>query len=149
MPKRKKPPSRMKWIRLWTEEWLDGSVRIELEPDERGVFIDLLVLAGRSRNPGVIQAANAVPYPHERIAARLNIPLELLERTLKKCVVQKRITEDKNGIHIINWEKYQTIFEGKKKKSEREKQIEKLKELKRMQELRGMQEGKYGIEEDT
>lgn len=95
------------WIKLWTEEWLDGSIRMDLTADERSVWADLLAMAGRSRQPGVIQANEDSTYSHIYLAGRFQIPLELLERTLEKCKQQNRISENSSGIEIINWKKYQ------------------------------------------
>ncbi len=105
--------ARPPWIKLWTEEWLDGSIRMELSPSERSIWADLLALSGRSRVPGLIQANNGVPYTHNYLAGRFNVSEELLETTLKKCSIQKRIIEDENGIKIINWKKYQSMLKGK------------------------------------
>lgn len=112
---------RPSWIKLWTEEWLDGSVRAELEPDERGIFIDLLALAGRSRQPGVIQRNPNTPFSHSAIAARLQAPVELLERALTKCIAQDRLNENSDGIHVVNWNYYQALYTQKRISRETDK----------------------------
>ena len=93
-----------RWIKVWVEESLSGTMRFDFAPDERGVWYDLLVLAGRCRLEGIIAAGNDVPYPRTWIAGTLNIPVELLERTLKKCFTSGRIEENHTGLRIINWE---------------------------------------------
>ena len=103
-----------KWIKLWTRECLSGTIRFEFTPAERGVWYDLLVLAGDCRQEGVIAAGNGVPYPHVWIAGTLNIPLKLLERVIKRCQETDRIMEDNKGIHIINWARYQSEYERQK-----------------------------------
>ena len=56
MKKRKVDP----WFPFWVDKWLFGSTRIELEPDERGVFVDLLSLS--KKDSGYIRANEGVPY---------------------------------------------------------------------------------------
>jgi hypothetical protein len=54
------------------------------------------------------------PWPHDHIARELNTTLALLESTLTKCKSEGRITEDGQGIKIINWTKYQSEYERQK-----------------------------------
>lgn len=98
---------RLFWIKLWTEEWLDGSIRLQLTSSERGILADLFCMAGRSRSKGIIQSGRDAPYSHEYLANRLNVPLKELETTLKHLIAQERIIEDSTGIMILNWHKYQ------------------------------------------
>jgi hypothetical protein len=118
----------MKWIKLWVDGWLDGTLRLDLSPDERALFVDLLALAGRSRFPGIICAGEDVPYPHHILATRLGLDLDFFERTLEKLKLQDRVSENRNGIHIVNWDRYQPSYtkkeggqKGNQEKSIREK----------------------------
>jgi hypothetical protein len=45
-----------KWVKLWVDPWLKGTVRFTLDHVERAVFADLLALGGQSRISGVICA---------------------------------------------------------------------------------------------
>jgi len=63
---------------------------------------------------GLIADRDERPYPHSYIAHELHIPVELLERTLDKCIKEGRITEDEHGIHITNWVAYQSEYERQK-----------------------------------
>ena len=98
---------RQKWIQVWTEELLEGSIRFDLTSAQRGIWIDLLAMAGRSRNFGVIQANPDTAYPHHWIANKLNISLDLLHPTLGLLKSQGRIIEDEKGIKIVNFSRYQ------------------------------------------
>ena len=55
------------WVKLWTNEWLDGTTRYQMSDAQRAFWIDLLAMAGRSRFPGVIcsgkDGKNFVGYP--------------------------------------------------------------------------------------
>ena len=97
------------WIKLYTEKWLLGSLRIDLEPDERGVWADFLSLS--SLNFGTIEA-----YSRDQIAQQLFIDRELLDRSINKFVKTKRIErkyrkrEKKEIFSIVKWDKYQSDF---------------------------------------
>jgi hypothetical protein len=98
----------IQWFKVWVDGWLDGTIRLELNEAERGIFIDLLAMAARSRLVGIVCAGENYPYPHEVLAKRLGIEINLFNDTLKKLETQQRITEDQKGIHISNWEDYQS-----------------------------------------
>jgi len=104
-PKYPRRPNR--WIKLWVNECLRGSIRFELQADERCVWYELLLMARESRTPGIIQATPGVPYPLTWVAHTLNITEELLERTLQRCQMTDRIALNGGSIQIVNWEKYQ------------------------------------------
>lgn len=99
--------ARLFWIKIWTEEWLDGSIREQLTPVERSIWVDLLVMAGRSRNTGIIQSNPDTPYSHEYLANRFKVTKQELDIALKNFIKQERIHENDKGIEIINWHKYQ------------------------------------------
>lgn len=103
-----------RWVKIWVNECLTGTVRFDFTPAERSVWYDLLILAGNCRADGVIAAGPGRPYPHNWIAGTLNIPQDLLETTLKKCEEFGRVKEDENGIRIINWSKYQSEYDRQK-----------------------------------
>ena len=62
-----------RWIKMWVQESLIGTVRFDFTPAERGVWYDLLLLAGNCRMEGVIAAGPGRPYPHGWIAGTLNV----------------------------------------------------------------------------
>ena len=99
--------ARLFWIKIWTEEWLDGSIREQLTTSERSIWVDLLVMAGRSRNLGIIQSNPKVPYSHEYLANRFRVSPKELDEALLHFKAQGRIKEDGKGIEIVNWGKYQ------------------------------------------
>lgn len=105
---------RRPWIKLYPIDCLEGSIRYQLEADERGVWYDLLNLAAIGSVPGTIADKDGRPYPHSFVANRLNIPVELLERTLDKCKEEGRIGENETGIHISNWSAYQSEYQRQK-----------------------------------
>lgn len=107
------------WIKLYTLECLEGSIRYQLNPDERGVWYDLLIFSAICRNDGIISDRDGRAFPHSFIANRLNISLDLLEVTLKKCQEEGRIKEDEKGIVILNWKRYQSEYSRLKKYREK------------------------------
>lgn len=106
MPERKQP-ERKPFFKMFSREWLEGSIRFDCDSGERGVFIDLISLANESRARGIIQANPTTPYPHTWIASRLNISPELLDSCLHKFTQQGRIHENTQGIEVLNFAFYQ------------------------------------------
>ncbi len=109
------------WIKIYPLQCLEGSIRYQLEADERGVWYDLLNFAALCSTPGVISDSDNHPYPHSFIANRLNITGELLERTIQKCKKETRLSENDTGIHITNWEAYQSEYQRQKPYREKKK----------------------------
>lgn len=108
--KHQAPAPARRWVKFYCAESLRGSIRLE-EPDVRSVWYDLLLMAGDSREDGIVCATKGIPYPHKRIASSLGIRLALLELCLKKFIDQGRISEDGNGIHILKWTLYQAPYQ--------------------------------------
>jgi len=97
-----------KWIKLWIDECLTGTIREDVTPEERSVWYDFLLVAGRNRPPGCISANENTPLSPKRLASILNIPVGLLTRATDKFRESGRIYIDQEGvIHIQNWDKYQ------------------------------------------
>ena len=94
------------WIPLWRQKWLWGSTRLELNPAERSVWIDLLCIAGN--DDGHIRANETTPYGREQLAGMLCIPVDLLNETIGKCLKYGKLKEGENGTLFINsWDDYQ------------------------------------------
>jgi len=97
-----------RWIPFWVDKWLFGSTRLELEPAERSVWIDLLALA--SKDEGHIRANIGVPYKDEQLAAFLCVPIELFKTTIEKCLdpkIDKIERFQDETLRIKSWGKYE------------------------------------------
>jgi len=113
--------ARRSWIKLHCGGeggWFDGTVRWELTPVQRSIWVDLLALCGNSRYPdeGVIAAGkNAdgtyIPFPEKYITTLVQVEPEFYRDTLALFVKHERIDIDPNGvIHIRNWTRYQSEY---------------------------------------
>lgn len=114
------------WVKLWVNEWLDGTTRFEMTDSQRAFWIDLLAMAGRSRTPGIICAGQVngsfVGYPITKFQSLLSEPMDveatfcLFERTGK---IQIEITQEipirLYKLTLINWDKYQSEYQRQKK----------------------------------
>lgn len=108
------------WIKLFVKGWLHGSIRWQLEPEERGTWADLISMAGECNRGGLISDNDGRPLPRSFIANQLNIPQDLLDRTIAKCQREGRIkigpVEDEEAVIIIaNWDAYQSEYSRQKK----------------------------------
>ena len=111
------------WFKVDTAGWLEGSIRSDLDMEQRGIWIDILALASRCRlRDGTLRFAEGKPMSRERIAAILNVPLDKLDKTIEICSEDKNIYDDKHRleiwedgtIQITNWERYQAVPPDKK-----------------------------------
>lgn len=114
------------WVKLWVNEWLDGTTRFEMTDAQRAFWIDLLAMAGRSRFPGTICAGQVdgkyVGYPLNRFQSLLSEPLDvdetlkLFERTGKiRIVITTEAPVRLLMIELINWGRYQSEYQRQKK----------------------------------
>jgi hypothetical protein len=127
------------WIKLWTRGWLTGTIRGNMTPAERSVWADLLAMANESRVRGTICRAKGVPYERSYLANYLDVPIELLNSTIEKCLGDKNAQDDLHRIEvsadgcivISNWQKYQAKPEGKGKRFEsaRERELRERRDL--------------------
>jgi len=118
---------RRDWVKLWVNEWLDGTTRFQMSGAQRAFWIDLLAMAGRSRYPGVVCAGRdgeqCVGYPLKTLAAldageEIDIfaTLDLFSKTGK---IKVEITaEDPVRLYkitICNWDRYQSEYQRQKR----------------------------------
>jgi hypothetical protein len=69
-----------------------------------------------AKDDGFIRANADMGYPHEYLARILNVPLELLESTIKKCIEVGKLEALENGIYYVkNWETYSLSQRHKKR----------------------------------
>jgi len=105
-----------KWIPFWVDKWLFGSTRLEFDPAERAVWIDILALA--SKDDGYIRANEGVPYRDEQIAGFLCVPIELYQRTIEKCLlplIDKLEKYDDGTMKVKSWGKYELSSRQKRR----------------------------------
>jgi hypothetical protein len=114
------------WIKLWLNEWLDGTTRYEMSGAQRAFWVDLLALAGRSRCDGIICAGRAgerfIGYPLSRFEAldagsEIDIleTLQLFENSGKiKLEITSETPVKLYKITILNWSKYQSEYQRQK-----------------------------------
>jgi hypothetical protein len=110
-----------KWIKVYCDKWLSGTLR-EDTPDMRGVWIDLLVLAGSGQygDTGEIKLRNGVGFTNRQIAEILHISMSLWRQAKSRFIETDRIEITPRGaISITNWRKYQSEFERQKPYRER------------------------------
>lgn len=142
---------RMSWFKVWADPWFDSTMRIELTNDERGIWLDLLALACRSRFPGVIasgrdEKGEILGYPIRFLVAKtiswtekqINSALEALQTTGRIRITETRLRTGETGliIAINSWEKWQSEYARTKKYYEKKKTPRQQREEEIQRELR-------------
>lgn len=105
-----------KWVKLYCENWIEGTLREE-SPELRGIWADILALAGDGHygDSGIIQLSNGIAYTDGQIAGVLRISEELWGASKKRLIDTNRIEITSNGaISIVNWSKYQSEYDRQK-----------------------------------
>lgn len=108
----------LKFVKVWTDESLYGSIRKDMSPEQRSIWYELLLLAGKSRREGYIEFSKGLPYSNEDIASRLEVDVELINSSVAICLSEGRLEIKENTYHITNWEKYQVTKEKREKNYE-------------------------------
>jgi hypothetical protein len=117
---------RRSWVKLWVNEWLDGTTRFEMSDAQRAFWVDLLAMAGRSRYPGRICAGEVdgsyIGYPLNKFQSLMAEPidvqqtLQLFEKTGK---IKLTTTSERPirlvMIELVNWDRYQSEYQRQKK----------------------------------
>jgi DnaD/phage-associated family protein len=106
---------RRTWLKLHAERTLHGTTKRELELPERWVWIGYLCLAADSPLPGIACVAQGVPYTTDQLCRLLDVPQDILERATDKMVAAGKIAINGDGIHIVNWERYQGDYVRKQR----------------------------------
>jgi hypothetical protein len=105
------------WIKIYCDKWVTGTLR-EDAPDIRGVWIDLLALAGSGQcgDTGEIKLANGVGYTDGQIADILRISKPLWRKAKARLLETERIKIlPKGAICITKWGKYQSEYDRQKR----------------------------------
>ena len=92
----------MLWIKMSPARCLRGSLRFDLPFTKRGLWYELLLMAGDVDLDGIID------FPIQFIAGQLGCPVKTLEDVLVILEKTNRITRKDNKIVIVNWFKYQS-----------------------------------------
>jgi hypothetical protein len=116
------------WVKMWPLAIFFGSLRVQCDLTERGLWYEMIFLAkicrvaelfpprkelgiNREHVEKLISLNETTPHPRPYLAEFFGVDLNWLETTLTKFKEQKRIREDERGIWIINWEKYQSAYD--------------------------------------
>lgn len=98
------------WLKLWCEPSLDGPIRVEMTPAERGTYYDLQLLAKKLAPSGLLATQSGKPYSKKWIAARLNVSPKLVSKMVQKGVDLGLITDDEKGIYLVSFQESQSDY---------------------------------------
>ena len=104
------------WIKIYCDRWLNGTIREET-PEIRGIWVDLLVLAGSGKygDSGEIKITDHVGFLDEQLADLLQISRQKWASIKNKLIETDRvIVKNNNIIAIKKWSKYQSEYDRQK-----------------------------------
>jgi len=111
---------RKKWIKIYVDQSLRGTMMDELTPAQRWVWFGLLLMAGDSTIEGVVfsrkdVSRNPIGFSDAAIAENLGVTIREY-RTAKAKMIQYEKIEigPKGAIKIVNWKKYQSEYQRQK-----------------------------------
>jgi len=100
----------MQYLKMFGYQWLEGSIRVDLDSAGRGVWGDILALASISRRVGYLERSPGIPYTDKELAEKFRVTMQLLQVTIGLCLQEGRLRQDGNGTYVVsNWDKYQDI----------------------------------------
>jgi hypothetical protein len=105
------------WVKIYTEKWITGSIRQD-PPEVRGVFVDLIALAGDSRygDIGEIKVSDRMGFSDAQICDMINVSIDTWLRIKEGLAQKNRISVDTNNIvKVVNFLNYQSEYERVKK----------------------------------
>ncbi len=113
------------WIKLWVNEWLEGTTRYQLTSAQRAFWTDLMAMAGRGRYGGVVCAGKDgdtyIGYPVSKYQGLMPEKFDVLkafalfEETEKIRVEVSGESLKLYTVFILNWARYQSEYERTKK----------------------------------
>jgi len=121
---------RRTWVKLWVNDWLEGTTRYQMSDAQRAFWIDLLAMAGRSRFGGIVCSGKDgeqwIGYPLSKFQGLLTEAIDV-EATFELFQRTEKITMQVAGqgarklytLFILNWEHYQSEYERKKSEKKR------------------------------
>ena len=111
---------RRTWIKLWVDQCLRGSMISELTPEQRWIFIGLVLMAGDSEVAGVVfgrkdEDGNLLGKPDAVLAYDLGVDEASIGPAKARMIEKGKISVDSRGVvSISNWSKYQSEYERQK-----------------------------------
>lgn len=128
--------SEIKWIKISTNIFSDEKVKmIKSLPGGRDmllIWFQLLSLAGRTNNAGIIYLTPQMPYTEEMLAISFDENLTTIKMALQTFKQFGMIEIDENDfISISNWEKHQNVEGMEKIKEQTRKRVSEHRERKK------------------
>lgn len=99
-----RPKRKLRWIKFYIQETLQGSTAYELTAAQESVWWRLCLLAGQWDDEGIIHT------DRNRLAGVLGRPRDLVERTIARCMEVEKIELLADGkLKVSNFLKYNPL----------------------------------------
>ena len=98
----------MRYLKIFGYEWLEGSIRRDLDSAGRGMWADILALASMSRRIVYLERSKGIPYTEKELADKFGVDLKDLQGVIATCILEGRLASEVDGtLYIANWDRYQ------------------------------------------
>lgn len=110
-----------KWIKLYVDQCLRGTMMSELPAEERWIWVGLLLMAGDSNVEGAVykrkgEEDDLLGFSDSTIGELLAVEPLVYMSAKEKLIRYEKIRIDKNNvIYILNWAKYQSEYQRQRK----------------------------------
>jgi len=102
----------IKWIKLSVDLFDNRKIKqIRKIPDGDaiiGVWLQILCLAGKTNDNGLVYFSEDLPYTDEMLATEFERPLNVIRLSLSTFIKFKMIEVHDDTLLVSNWEKYQS-----------------------------------------
>ena len=103
----------IQWIKLSTDFFGDDKIKqIRAMPEGDAmllIWLNLLVMAGKTNDGGLIYLTEGLPYNDEMLSVALNRSAGLVRHAIGIFKMLHMVEETPDGLLISNWEKHQNI----------------------------------------
>ena len=106
-------PDEISWIKLDVDFFGDDKIKqIRAMPDGDAmllIWLNLLVMAGKTNDSGLVYLTQGVPYTDEMLSVALGRPIMTVRCALETFTMLRMVERLPEGLFISNWEKHQNI----------------------------------------
>lgn len=127
----------IQWIKLSTDFFGDDKIKqIRAMPEGDAmvlVWLNLLVMAGKTNDGGLIYLTKELPYNDEMFSIAMNRPVGIVRAAINIFKTLHMVEDTPDGLLISNWEKHQNIDGMERAREQSKLRMRNYRERKRLE----------------